>query len=622
MLKRKKPVIVGVVDYHLDIHHPVIAGSLHQNPNEVDGDNIDNDGNLCRDDIFGCDFNDVEGLNLHFNPRDRKSNTPRLYDKFGCSPNLFRKIFTGVTFQGINSANRVNSVEPSGHATSVTSVIAHTKLPDIKIVFVEEQHVNPGVSALSLQYMAHRGVSVINISNMRERPDCYFCPPGPPDLTDDRDFIDCATKLNITLVVAAGNENCDLERCQEFNPVGLPISNMIVVGAARDNRITVSSNYRGPVQIAAVVPPLVAMPCSNSIWFNQEVCCYASRTGTSLSAPVVTRVFAEIQLQRPDLSLTAKEFTDLVIETGIKPENYAEKPMIILDPKKLAEKLGIQLTVDDQHCYGIHGFIEYLCSTILHPVYYIPAAILYGLFSDAIFEAIQKFFSLKYSKNSNPFSIPGVFLETYLRTLLPWPASIIENMSRAFGAGFVESYNKQGVTEEQNSKEAPKDRYKVAAKAGLWKLPQATLIVGATWTIPFGAQIYNFTSAALRRFYSTPTPSKGTFFSRVKDSVSAGVSHVFHSIPGAGYIYHANQEYESGWKRYCKNTHLSWRKHLENNALLKDCDDDGLRLEFEKWLQSKTEKYLSAHPNVNAYDILLPSYDEVLAVETSKLHFQ
>lgn len=60
--------VVGVLDSGVDVSHPDLAGNLWVNAGENCGstdptitcaqrtDNIDNDGNSCRDDVYGCDF--------------------------------------------------------------------------------------------------------------------------------------------------------------------------------------------------------------------------------------------------------------------------------------------------------------------------------------------------------------------------------------------------------------------------------------------------------------------------------------------------------------------------------------------------------------------------------------
>jgi len=54
--KKKKPIIVAVLDAGVDLEHEDLAPVLWTNPGEIAGNNMDNDGNGFRDDVHGYNF--------------------------------------------------------------------------------------------------------------------------------------------------------------------------------------------------------------------------------------------------------------------------------------------------------------------------------------------------------------------------------------------------------------------------------------------------------------------------------------------------------------------------------------------------------------------------------------
>ncbi len=54
--KKKKPIIVAVLDAGMDLYHEDLAQILWVNPGEIPGNNIDNDGNGFIDDVHGYNF--------------------------------------------------------------------------------------------------------------------------------------------------------------------------------------------------------------------------------------------------------------------------------------------------------------------------------------------------------------------------------------------------------------------------------------------------------------------------------------------------------------------------------------------------------------------------------------
>jgi thermitase len=63
-----KNIVVAVIDTGMDLNHPDLAAQLYKNPNEIPGNNIDDDGNGFIDDVSGWNF--AAGTNLPQDDQD------------------------------------------------------------------------------------------------------------------------------------------------------------------------------------------------------------------------------------------------------------------------------------------------------------------------------------------------------------------------------------------------------------------------------------------------------------------------------------------------------------------------------------------------------------------------
>ncbi len=125
-------VIVAVIDSWVDINHPDLRDRIWQNPGEIPGDGVDNDGNGLVDDVFGWDFVANNGL--------YKGTIEAVH---------------GTQVAGIIAATANNSVGIAGVAPQVTIM---------PLVVIQDGRANDVYIAGAINYAREQGVRIINAS--------------------------------------------------------------------------------------------------------------------------------------------------------------------------------------------------------------------------------------------------------------------------------------------------------------------------------------------------------------------------------------------------------------------------------------------------------------------------
>ncbi len=272
--------LVAVLDTGIDLDHPDLAARVWVNPNEIAGNNLDDDRNDCKDDWNGCAF--VEDASP------------------GCSDALNGEINDDV-----------------GHGTFVAGVIAANS-NDIGIVGVARNVTILPVKVLDCDgsgdslalakgiiYAAEAGADVINISL-----------GGPTNSIAVRDAVRDATVTYGTLVVAAtGNTGS----AGVFYPARYP--QVLAVGAASyadpDKRARFST-YGSEVDVVAVGEKIVGTVPAEICGVAPFLTCfdgnYASARGTSFSVPQVAGLAALIVSRRP--GITPASIIELIKSTA------------------------------------------------------------------------------------------------------------------------------------------------------------------------------------------------------------------------------------------------------------------------------------------------------------------
>ena len=192
--KKKKEIVVAVVDTGIDPIHPFLEKNIFLNNTKIDENN------------FGVDFS-----------KDRKSkSTP---------------------------------IDQHGHGTHVSGIVKSI-YPDVKILALK--YYNPNASGIdnlnstveALKYAVDNNVDVINYSG-----------GGPEAAAEELRVLKEAERKGILVVAAAGNEESNIDdKKKAYFPASYGLKNIITVTAHdEDLKILSSSNY-GKLSVDIVAP--------------------------------------------------------------------------------------------------------------------------------------------------------------------------------------------------------------------------------------------------------------------------------------------------------------------------------------------------------------------------------
>ncbi|WP_198017779.1 S8 family serine peptidase [Oscillatoria acuminata] len=252
-------VIVAVIDGYLDYTHPQLAGRIWTNPNEINGNGIDDDGNGFVDDIIGWNF--------------------------------------------LDGNNQINRIDPlGGHSTHVAGIIAGNNngignsgiAPNATIMPVVTLGTFSGTSdniAAGIRYAVDNGARVLNLSlgSIRVNPEI-------------EEALIYARERGAVIVSASGNDGLNsLGGDQRFSSVRYPAAHAtelgIAVGAVtRDREIADFTNRAGTDILNYVMAP------GEDIYSSVPINTYDFWRGTSMAAPVVSGIAALMLSANPNLT--------------------------------------------------------------------------------------------------------------------------------------------------------------------------------------------------------------------------------------------------------------------------------------------------------------------------------
>lgn len=302
-------VIVAVIDTGIDLAHEDLVGHLWENRGDMTADGVDDDGNGCVDDRYGCRFINLTG--------DRQAGCG--YTKTSAPPLAFGEVQ--------DDHGRPGSTDHS-HGTLVAGIIAAAGNNgkgvagvgwDVKIMTIKVLDcgtpANGGAPsgdmanvAQAIDYARRMGASVINLS-LASPP-----PHTNANIAILRDAIEAAQDQEIVIVCAAGNYG--------QNPVspgpGYPgayteYPNLITVGAADNERADAWASYSsyGPALDVAAPGNDILGTVRSDLGLATP---YGSGRGTSFATPIVSGAIA--LLRSRDSGLAAAEYIAILRVTA------------------------------------------------------------------------------------------------------------------------------------------------------------------------------------------------------------------------------------------------------------------------------------------------------------------
>eukprot|EP00922_Rhytidocystis_sp_ex-Travisia-forbesii_P066051 GHVS01098078.1.p1 GENE.GHVS01098078.1~~GHVS01098078.1.p1 ORF type:complete len:687 (-),score=148.73 GHVS01098078.1:542-2602(-) len=246
------PLTVAVIDSGCDLSHPDLKGRLWQNPGEICGDGLDNDGNGFVDDCHGYDF-----ANDDADPSPAKSGH-------------------GTGAAGIIAAESNNS-------RGIAGVCWGCKIMCIKFIGNGQGKVSDQVQAID--YAVRMGAKISNNSY-----------GGYGHSALERSAIERAQVAGHLFVCSAGNHslNTDLPK-NNHTPSAYNLDNIVAVGAADQRGDKARFSNYGKKTVDVVAPGV-------RIRTVERAEGYATVSGTSFASPAVAGVAGLIWSAYPSLS--------------------------------------------------------------------------------------------------------------------------------------------------------------------------------------------------------------------------------------------------------------------------------------------------------------------------------
>jgi subtilisin family serine protease len=258
-------VLVAILDSGVQLNHPDLAKNLWRNPNEIPGNNVDDDHNGYVDDVNGANIKELNG-----NVEDDNGH--------------------GTHVAGIVAAQAGNGVGGSGIA------------PDATIMAVKVLDANrSGDSsrlAKGIVYAVDRGAKILNVSIN-----------GDGTSGDLDAALKYAGSKGATVVASAGNNSRDIDVTPSY-PASSTEPAVLVATATTPTGTLISIANRGLRSIDLAAP-------GGSILSTARGGGYELREGTSMAAPFVAGSLALLAGARPDLPQST--LRDALVQSAPRP---------------------------------------------------------------------------------------------------------------------------------------------------------------------------------------------------------------------------------------------------------------------------------------------------------------
>ena len=273
-------ITVAVIDTGVDYNHEDLKNVMWVNPHEIANNGIDDDKNGYIDDVHGINL-------LNRNAKGEASGNP------------MDDHLHGTLSAGIIAAEQNNRIGTVGIASNV-KIMAIRAIPS-------DKDENDKDVAEALIYAAKNGAKIINCSFGKKANE------GGPLIKDTIDFI--SKEYGVLVITAAGNlkENIDEK---PIYPASFKNDNLIVVAAIdRDGKLASFSSY-GSISVDVAAP---GVDIYSTVLNNQ----YSFYLGTSVAAPVVTGIAAEIWSKFPRLKY--KDVKAAILNSVTPNKNLKDK---------------------------------------------------------------------------------------------------------------------------------------------------------------------------------------------------------------------------------------------------------------------------------------------------------
>ncbi|MCC7363327.1 MAG: S8 family serine peptidase [Dehalococcoidia bacterium] len=297
--------VVAVLDTGTDLGHEDLASRLWENTRDADNDGIDDDGNGCIDDRYGCRFASVTTENkagCGYTDSTPRGDVTDDHGKPGASQQSH-----GTLVAGIIGAAGNNNTGIAGAAWNVR--IMTVKVLDCGPFGGEPQGWISDVAA-GIDYARRMGADVISLSLSAN------VAAQNADTHQLRTAIAAAEAEGVIIVAAAGNHSTTSTQPGPGYPAAYTqFANVIAVGASDINgNWATYSNYGPALDLAAPGVGIVGTVRTN----NGFTPAYGTApVGTSFATPLVSALFALVKTRNS--ALTMQEYVDIVKDAATPP---------------------------------------------------------------------------------------------------------------------------------------------------------------------------------------------------------------------------------------------------------------------------------------------------------------
>ncbi len=273
-----KEVIVAVIDTGVNYNHQSIRPNIAINALEIPDNGIDDDNNGLVDDAYGYDFTNSD---------------PYAFDD-----------------------NR--------HGTHVAGIIAGTDIglaPDAKILPIK---VLPGSMATILKGMSYAIKMKASVVNMSLRG--YSRDPRELMLMAIQNPFEEVIKSGIAaktlFVLAAGNETINNDSAPIWPAKSRQTNAITVAAISESDTLTDYSNY-GVIEVDIAAYGGTELSPIYSANLHEDLGSYVGLSGTSMAAPVVAGITAQIKQLLPNS--TAEEVIEIIRRSSVQNDSLKEK---------------------------------------------------------------------------------------------------------------------------------------------------------------------------------------------------------------------------------------------------------------------------------------------------------